>query len=140
MTSLRDMLVDKEEINNPVSYTHYHLLHESLDRFLSETLTERESEVIRLRFGLEESKHGGRGWKFGEIGERMGLERKEVGRIATEALDKLREAAKGRDARRVDGGDVGDVGDGTLGHNSDEQRPHHLEYWEDDDPYVEVTL
>mmetsp|Transcript_6409 Transcript_6409/g.12907 ORF Transcript_6409/g.12907 Transcript_6409/m.12907 type:complete len:427 (+) Transcript_6409:4045-5325(+) len=138
-SSLRDLLVDTEEINNPLSYTHHHLLNESLDRFLSETLSERESEVIRWRFGLVDSKHGGRGWKFGEICERTGMEREEVVRIATVALEKLREAAKGRDrgGKDEDEGEGEDEDEDDLGHLDD---PPHLAYWEDDDPFVEVSL
>lgn len=90
---LRDVLTDTEEINNPLSYTHHFILNEELNIFLSETLSSVEMEVIQLRFGLVDSKHGGRGWSAQAIGERLGLDREEVVKIASVALDKLRKAA-----------------------------------------------
>ncbi|KAL7538447.1 hypothetical protein ACHAXR_008556 [Thalassiosira sp. AJA248-18] len=90
---LRDVLTDTEEINNPLSYTHHFILNEELNEFLLETLTEEELTVIQLRFGLVDSKYGGRGWSANEIGERMGMDHENVVRVASAALDKLRKAA-----------------------------------------------
>lgn len=94
---LRDVLTDTEEINNPLSYTHHRRLSNELDRFLLETLDEKEREVIQLRFGLVESKFGGRGWSASQISERMGIEKEEVVNIASRALEKLRNSAAGDD-------------------------------------------
>lgn len=94
---LRDVLTDTEEINNPLSYTHHFLLNEELNEFLSETLSSVELEVIQLRFGLVDSKHGGRGWSATDIGERMGMSREEVREVASVALEKLRQAAAADD-------------------------------------------
>lgn len=90
---LRDVLTDTEEINNPLSYTHHLQLNEELDEFLSETLTEEELTVIQLRFGLVESKYGGKGWTAKDIGERMGMDHDTVVKVASAALEKLRKAA-----------------------------------------------
>ena len=90
---LRDVVQDTEEINNPLMYTHHRRLTNELDQFLLETLSEKEREVIQLRFGLVESKYGGRGWSSSQISERMGIEKEEVVKIASGALEKLRNAA-----------------------------------------------
>ncbi|KAL3802295.1 hypothetical protein ACHAWO_002143 [Cyclotella atomus] len=90
---LRDLITDTEEINNPSLYTHHKRLTNELDQFLLETLDAKEREVIQLRFGLVESKFGGRGWSAGQISERMGIGKDEVVKIASGALEKLRNAA-----------------------------------------------
>ena len=110
---LRDVLTDTEEINNPLSYTHHLRLNEELNEFLLETLTEEELTVIQLRFGLVESKYGGKGWTAKDIGERMGMDHDNVVKVASAALEKLRKAA----ANSSNGGEE-----------------------EDNDAYVEVSL
>lgn len=90
---LRDVFTDTEEINNPLSYTHHFILNEELNQFLCETLTSVELEVIQLRFGLVDSKYGGRGWSAHDIGQRVGMDREEVVKVASVALEKLRQAA-----------------------------------------------
>ncbi|KAL7446382.1 hypothetical protein ACHAXM_010168 [Skeletonema potamos] len=94
---LRDVFTDTEEINNPLSYTHHFILNEELNQFLCETLTSVELEVIQLRFGFVDSKYGGRGWSAHDIGKRVGLEREEVVKVASVALEKLRQAAAADD-------------------------------------------
>ncbi|KAL3780581.1 hypothetical protein HJC23_004173 [Cyclotella cryptica] len=94
---LRDVISDTEEINNPALYTHHLRMTKELEDFLCETLTEVELEVIQLRFGLVESRFGGRGWSAGQIGERMGMTKEEVVGVASGALEKLRKAATGED-------------------------------------------
>ncbi len=68
-----------------------------IDQFLLETLTKQEMEVIQLRFGLVDSKYGGSGWSAGQIGERMGMTKEDVVKVASAALEKLRIAATGDD-------------------------------------------
>jgi len=94
---LRDVFTDTEEINNPLSYTHHFILNEELNQFLTETLSSVELEVIQLRFGLVDSKYGGRGWSAHDIGERIGMQREEVVKVASVALEKLRQAAAADD-------------------------------------------
>eukprot|EP00578_Thalassiosira_sp_NH16_P006543 CAMPEP_0181106344 /NCGR_PEP_ID=MMETSP1071-20121207/16482_1 /TAXON_ID=35127 /ORGANISM="Thalassiosira sp., Strain NH16" /LENGTH=448 /DNA_ID=CAMNT_0023189745 /DNA_START=40 /DNA_END=1387 /DNA_ORIENTATION=- len=87
---LREALADTEEINDPLGHTHHRIVNEELDLFLQETLSEEELTVIQLRFGLVDSKHGGKGWTAGEIGLGWG---EDVAGLAGEALEKLRKAA-----------------------------------------------
>ena len=68
-----DVLVRKEEVKE-----------------LLEALTDRESQVIRLRFGLED----GRSHTLEEIGEMMGVTRERVRQIEARAMEKLRKKAK----------------------------------------------
>ena len=57
---------------------------------LLEKLNDREREVIRLRYGLED----GRPHTLEEIGEKLGVTRERVRQIEARALEKLRESAK----------------------------------------------
>ncbi len=57
-------------------------------RFLDECLTEREREIIVLRYGL----NGGRIVTQNEIGEYLGISRSYVSRIEKKALQKLKKA------------------------------------------------
>ena len=68
-----DVLVRKEEVKE-----------------LLEALTDRESQVIRLRFGLED----GRSHTLEEIGEMLGVTRERVRQIEARAMEKLRKKAK----------------------------------------------
>lgn len=90
---LRDVLADGEAANDPLSRAHRAMLNERLDDLLRWALTDEERTVVRLRFGLEESKRGGRGWTANEIGGRLGMTHDDVVRVAGSALEKLREAA-----------------------------------------------
>lgn len=90
---LKDVLTDTEEINNPLPYTQHSLLNDELDEFLLATLTAEELTVIQLRFGLAESRHGGKGWTTSQISTRLGLPHEEVVRLASCALEKMRKAA-----------------------------------------------
>ena len=74
--SLGDMveiLVQKEEVKE-----------------LLETLSEREREVIRLRYGLED----GKAQTLEEIGGQLGVTRERVRQIEARAMEKLRKNAK----------------------------------------------
>jgi RNA polymerase sigma factor (sigma-70 family) len=57
-----------------------------------EMLSEREAEILRLRFGLDES---GEPHTLGEIGQRFSLTRERIRQIESCALAKLRNAARG---------------------------------------------
>jgi RNA polymerase primary sigma factor len=61
-------------------------------RDLLSTLTPREAEVLRLRFGLD----GGREWTLSEIGESFDLTRERIRQIESQALRKLRMPRKAR--------------------------------------------
>jgi len=90
VSPLKDVLTDTEEINNPLSYTHHYLINEELNEFLKETLTDEELIIIQLRFGLVDSKYGGKGWSAKDIGTRLNMDHDEVVTIAGVALEKLR--------------------------------------------------
>lgn len=68
-----DVLVRKEEVKE-----------------LLETLSDRERQVIRLRYGLEDS----RSHTLEEIGEMLGVTRERVRQIEARAMEKLRKNAK----------------------------------------------
>ena len=61
-------------------------------RKMNEVLDERESEVIRLRCGLED----GEPWPQHRVASRLGISRSYVSRIEKRALEKLRCALEGR--------------------------------------------
>jgi len=90
VSPLKDVLTDTEELNNPLSYTHHYLVNEELNEFLKETLTEEELIIIQLRFGLVDSKYGGKGWSAKDIGVRLNMDHDEVVNVASGALEKLR--------------------------------------------------
>jgi RNA polymerase primary sigma factor len=56
------------------------------------SLTPREAEVIRLRFGLD----GGRGYTLEEVGQKIGLTRERARQIQAEALRRLRHPSRSR--------------------------------------------
>ncbi len=61
-----------------------------LFQLIDECLTEREKEIILLRYGLM----GGREATQNEIGEKLGISRSYVSRIEKKALHKLRDGMK----------------------------------------------
>ena len=94
VTSLRDALPDTEIRNNPLPAAALASNSDVLGVLLDGCLDRTESDVIRLRFGLERSRHGGRGWTAAEIAEATGMGTDEVRDVAAGALEKLREAAR----------------------------------------------
>jgi RNA polymerase primary sigma factor len=62
-------------------------------RALLEGLTPREQDILRKRFGLDDTKEH----TLAEIGESMSLSRERIRQIETEALRKLRTASEERD-------------------------------------------
>lgn len=87
---LGDFIVD-EETPLPTAVTSHSLLGEQVDEVLS-TLTPREAEVMRLRFGLED----GRPYTLEEVGEKLGLTRERIRQIQTQALRRLRHPRRSR--------------------------------------------
>ena len=61
------------------------LLKEQINQVLS-TLTEREEQVLRLRFGLED----GRSRTLEEVGKKFNVTRERIRQIEAKALRKLR--------------------------------------------------
>ncbi len=75
----------------PAEAAAYTLLREQLDEVLG-TLTERERQVIRLRFGLDD----GRARTLEEVGREFHVTRERIRQIEAKALRKLRSPSKSR--------------------------------------------
>ena len=70
------------------------MLSEQLSWNLKE-LTEREKEVLRLRFGLED----GHPYTLEEVGKRFGVTRERIRQIEAKALRKLRHPSRSKKLR-----------------------------------------
>ena len=66
------------------------------------TLTERESSILALRFGLS----GDQEMTLEDIGERFGVTRERIRQIQELALKKLRTKMEERDRSKHDPGDI----------------------------------
>jgi RNA polymerase primary sigma factor len=97
--SLQDLIEDKgAEV--PVDAATRKLLNEAVYRALSE-LTEREQEVVRLRFGLDD----GRIRTLEEVGQIFGVTRERIRQIEMKTLAKLRHPMVSRPLRDYFEGD-----------------------------------
>jgi len=81
---LGDFIPD-EDVPSPADAAAFSMLKEQLDEVLS-TLTEREQEVLRLRFGLDD----GRQRTLEEVGQMFKVTRERIRQIEAKALRKLR--------------------------------------------------
>ena len=75
---------DKNAIS-PEQYAYREQLKESLREVLS-TLTEREENVIRMRFGLD----NGQPMTLEEVGQKFGVTRERIRQIEAKAIRKLK--------------------------------------------------
>ncbi|ADL13068.1 sigma-70 family RNA polymerase sigma factor [Acetohalobium arabaticum] len=78
-------LVPSGSADDPVEGTSQQLLKEDLEELLTE-LSDREAEVIRLRFGLRDS----RPRTLKEVGEELGVTRERIRQIQLKALNRLK--------------------------------------------------
>ena len=78
----------------PADAASFQLLKEQVSEVL-DTLTERESRVLQLRFGLED----GRGRTLEEVGREFGVTRERIRQIEAKALRKLRHPTRSRKLR-----------------------------------------
>ena len=62
------------------------MMRADLDRLLDSKLTERESDVLRMRYGLRDGKPR----TLADIGEVMSVTRERIRQIETRALEKMR--------------------------------------------------
>ena len=92
-SQLGDFIEDKDS-PNPEEATAGQLLREQLEEMLGE-LTEREREVLRLRFGLED----GRAHTLEEVGKRFNVTRERIRQIEAKALRKLRHPSRSKRLR-----------------------------------------
>jgi RNA polymerase primary sigma factor len=65
-----------------------HLLHEQLDRALNR-LPQREAQILRLRYGLED----GKVYTLEEVGQAIGVTRERVRQLEAQALNRLRQSS-----------------------------------------------
>ena len=87
---LGDFIKD-ENITAPADAAAFVLLKEQLNEVLY-TLTEREQEVLKLRFGLED----GRARTLEEVGKEFNVTRERIRQIEAKALRKLRHPSRSR--------------------------------------------
>ncbi|MDN5319508.1 MAG: polymerase primary sigma factor [Thermovirga sp.] len=92
-SELGDFLEDKD-IPSPEEAAAQQLLREQLEEMLEE-LTDREREVLRLRFGLED----GHPYTLEEVGLRFGVTRERIRQIEAKALRKLRHPSRSKKLR-----------------------------------------
>ena len=90
---LGDFIPD-EDSPAPAEAASYTLLREQLNEVLK-TLTPREEEVLRLRFGLDD----GRARTLEEVGERFKITRERIRQIEAKALRKLRHPSRSKKLR-----------------------------------------
>jgi RNA polymerase primary sigma factor len=89
-TMLEDFIQDKKT-ESPVTTAHQSLLKDQLQKVL-DTLSHREREVIKLRFGIGD----GYTHTLEEIGERFNITRERIRQIETVAIRKLQHPLRSR--------------------------------------------
>jgi RNA polymerase primary sigma factor len=87
---LGDFIEDQEAVS-PSDHASYELLKEQLEDVL-DTLTDREENVLRLRFGLDD----GRTRTLEEVGKVFGVTRERIRQIEAKALRKLRHPSRSK--------------------------------------------
>ncbi|MCQ2560835.1 MAG: RNA polymerase sigma factor RpoD [Clostridia bacterium] len=90
---LGDFIPD-DDVPSPADAAAFSMLKEQLDEVLA-TLTEREQEVLRLRFGLDD----GRQRTLEEVGQQFKVTRERIRQIEAKALRKLRHPNRSRRLR-----------------------------------------
>ena len=86
--------IEDEVIENPVDYTTRIVLREQLDEVL-DTLTDREENVLRLRFGLDDGKMR----TLEDVGKVFNVTRERIRQIEAKALRKLRQPSRSKPLR-----------------------------------------
>lgn len=83
--------IEDQEATSPAEHAAYELLKEQLEDVL-DTLTDREENVLRLRFGIDD----GRTRTLEEVGKLFGVTRERIRQIEAKALRKLRHPSRSK--------------------------------------------
>ncbi|MBA1435062.1 RNA polymerase sigma factor RpoD, partial [Bombilactobacillus bombi] len=83
--------IEDDDATSPEDHASYELLKEQLESVL-DTLTDREENVLRLRFGLDD----GRTRTLEEVGKVFGVTRERIRQIEAKALRKLRHPSRSK--------------------------------------------
>lgn len=83
--------IEDQDATSPADHAAYELLKEQLEDVL-DTLTDREENVLRLRFGLDD----GRTRTLEEVGKVFGVTRERIRQIEAKALRKLRHPSRSK--------------------------------------------
>ena len=83
--------IEDQEATSPAEHAAYELLKEQLEDVL-DTLTDREENVLRLRFGLDD----GRTRTLEEVGKVFGVTRERIRQLEAKALRKLRHPSRSK--------------------------------------------
>ena len=83
--------IEDHDATSPADHAAYELLKEQLEDVL-DTLTDREENVLRLRFGLDD----GRTRTLEEVGKVFGVTRERIRQIEAKALRKLRHPSRSK--------------------------------------------
>ena len=86
--------IEDQDATSPADHAAYELLKEQLNDVL-DTLTDREENVLRLRFGLDD----GRTRTLEEVGKVFGVTRERIRQIEAKALRKLRHPSRSKQLR-----------------------------------------
>ena len=87
--------IEDDNATSPAEHTAYALLQEQLDEVL-EQLTDREENVLRLRFGLDKN---GEIRTLEQVGQVFGVTRERIRQIEAKALRKLRHPSRSKQLR-----------------------------------------
>lgn len=88
--------IEDQEATSPADHAAYELLKEQLEDVL-DTLTDREENVLRLRFGLDD----GRTRTLEEVGKVFGVTRERIRQIEAKALRKLRHPSRSKRLKEI---------------------------------------
>jgi len=120
-TNFGDFIEDKGA-ENPYDMTAYSLLREKIMDVL-DSLTQREREVLSLRFGLKD----GYSRTLEEVGRQFKVTRERIRQIEAKALRKMRHPTRIRQLHGFFEGDVNQQGITNPGFDTFKQRDEHLQ-------------
>ena len=83
--------VEDDNTPGPAESTSNTMLHEALAEILN-TLTQREADVLRMRFGM----YDGRNHTLEEVGQKFGVTRERIRQIENKAIRKLRHPSRAK--------------------------------------------